>query len=82
MLGGALYRKKVEDEMTRLNLKLEERVLERTKELELEIVERTNAQMRLKDSEEKYRLIYENANDGIFLLINNVIIPYTSSNKI
>ena len=74
MLGGALYRKKVEDEMTRLNLKLEERVLERTKELELEIVERTNAQMRLKDSEEKYRLIYENANDGIFLLINNVII--------
>tara|TARA_Y100000385_G_C13107584_1_gene649278 strand:- start:5799 stop:8009 length:2211 start_codon:yes stop_codon:yes gene_type:complete len=74
MLGGALYRKEVEDEMTHLNLRLEERVFERTKELELEIAERTNAQMRLKESEEKYRLIYDNANDGIFLLINNVII--------
>ena len=73
VLGGALYRGEVESQMKTLNTRLEERVYERTKELELEIDERTTAQALLKDSEEKYRLIYENANDGIFLLINNII---------
>lgn len=73
VLGGAIYRGEVESQMKMLNTKLEERVYERTKELELEIDERTTAQALLKDSEEKYRLIYENANDGIFLLINNIV---------
>ena len=73
ILGGAIYRREVEDDLKILNAELEERVYERTKELEIEVVERKNAQILLKDSEEKYRLIYENANDGIFLLINNII---------
>ena len=72
-LGGAIYRREVEEEMTRLNASLEERVWERTKDLEQEVAERTIAENLLRDSEEKYRLIYENANDGILLIMNNVI---------
>ncbi len=73
ILGGVLYRREVEEEMTRLNTSLEERVWERTKELEQEVAERTIAESLLKDSEEKYRHIYENANDGILLLMDNKI---------
>lgn len=73
ILGGAVYRGEVENKLKNLNLQLEERVSERTQELELEVSERKNAEILLKDSEEKYRMIYENANDGIILLINNTI---------
>ncbi len=72
-LGGAIYRRDVDDEMMKLNASLEEHVWERTKELEQEVAERTIAENLLRDSEEKYRLIYENANDGILLVINNII---------
>jgi len=73
ILGGAIYRGEVELELKTLNLSLEERVLERTSKLELEVAERIKAESNLKESEEKYRMIYENANDGIILLIDNVI---------
>lgn len=73
-LGAAIYRKQVETELMELNLNLEQRVKDRTTALEREVIERKLAELRLKDSEEKYRLIYENANNGIILLINNKII--------
>ncbi len=63
-----------EKELINMNITLEKRVRERTKELELEIAERTNAQLLLRESEEKYRLIYENASDGILLIQNGIII--------
>lgn len=72
-LGAAIYRRDVEEEMNKLNISLEERVWERTKDLEQEVAERTIAERLLRDSEEKYRLIYENANDGILLMMNNII---------
>ncbi len=72
-LGGAIYRRDVENNMANLNASLEEHVLERTEDLEKEIVERINVENLLRESEEKYRLIYENANDGIILLINSII---------
>ena len=72
-LGGAIYRMEVEENMSRLNASLEERVWERTKDLEQEVAERTIAENLLRDSEEKYRLIYENANDGILLIMDNLI---------
>ncbi|RLD56780.1 MAG: hypothetical protein DRJ01_14775, partial [Bacteroidetes bacterium] len=72
-LGGAIYRKEVEEDMTKLNATLEERVWERTKDLEQEVAERTITENLLRDSEEKYRLIYENANDGILLIMKNTI---------
>lgn len=73
-LGAAIYRKQVETELMELNLNLEKRVKERTTALEKEIYERKLAELRVKESEEKYRLIYENANNGIILLINDKII--------
>ncbi|MDP2723048.1 MAG: response regulator [Bacteroidales bacterium] len=73
-LGGAIYRRNVEDELTHLNYRLEERVKERTIELEQEVQERTLAELLLGESEQKYRHIYENANDGIILIKKGVIV--------
>ncbi len=66
-IGAAFYRKKVEYQLISLNADLENRVKERTKELEIEVSERKRAEILLRESEEKYRLIFENANDGILL---------------
>ena len=73
-LGAAIYRKNAEQELIHMNVNLERRVKERTQALELEIVERSNTQEQLKESEEKYRLIYENASDGILLVQKGIII--------
>lgn len=73
-LGAAIYRRNVEDELTGLNAKLEQRVKIRTKELEQEVAERTFAELLLRESEEKYRLIYENANDGIILVRHGTVL--------
>lgn len=67
-LGAAIYRKQLDDEMVKLNQVLEQRVKERTSELEIEVFERSIAEALLKDSEEKYRLIYEHASYGILLM--------------
>jgi PAS domain S-box-containing protein len=73
ILGAAYHRERIENELNKINLKLETRVYEITKELEIEIIEKNNAESLLRDSEEKYRLIFENANDGIFLSSNKTI---------
>ncbi len=73
-LGAAIYRKQVENELRELNVHLEQRVRQRTQELEKEIAERRFAEIRLRESEEKYRLIFENANNGIILIIDRKII--------
>ncbi len=72
-LGAAIYRREVEEELIKLNVNLEDRVRDRTKELEKEIADRTVAESLLRDSEEKYRLIFENANNGIILIISGKI---------
>lgn len=73
-LGAAIYRKQVEAQLIDLNAGLEQRVADRTQALEKEVANRKLAQIKLKDSEEKYRLIYENANNGIILVIDDRII--------
>lgn len=72
-LGGAIYRRNVEDELNNLNANLEQRVKKRTLALQQEVSERINAEELLRESEEKYRLIYENANDGIALIKNGLV---------
>ncbi len=72
-LGAAIYRSYAEQDMVNLNASLEEKVWERTKNLEQEVKERTIAESLLRNSEEKYRLIYENANDGIMIIIGSII---------
>jgi PAS domain S-box-containing protein len=67
-LGAAIHKRNLDQQMIHLNKSLEKRVKERTRELEFEVAERAMAEALLKDSEEKYRLIYENATDGILLI--------------
>ncbi len=72
-LGAAIYRRNVELELLRMNALLEERVKQRTRDLEVEVAERKVAEMLLRDSEEKYRLIFENANSSILLIREGII---------
>ncbi|MDP2236097.1 MAG: response regulator [Bacteroidales bacterium] len=73
IIGAAIYRSSIEEKLKKLNAELELRVRQRTRKLENEISERKLAEELLKQSEEKYRLVFENANDGIFLSINSKI---------
>jgi len=73
IIGSAFYRHRIENELNAFNMKLEQHVYERTKELETEIKEKKITENLLRDSEEKYRLIFENANDGIFLSCNEIV---------
>ena len=54
-------------ELKQLNDELENKVLERTKKLQIEVNERYLAQEALKKSEEKYRNVVEHAGEGIFV---------------
>lgn len=67
IMGAAAQRASIEQQLRELNAGLEKRVEERTRELQVEVNERKQTEELLRDSEEKYRLIFENANDGIFL---------------
>ncbi len=78
-LGAAIYRLRVEREMIRVNESLESRVRERTAALEDEIAERMLTEEMLKDSEEKYRMIYENSINGIVLIQHNKVLLVSPS---
>jgi PAS domain S-box-containing protein len=78
-------REQAEKELEQHKLQLEERVKERTKELrkvnkqlQLEIVERENAEKELRDSEEKYRLFFENISDVVFVVDSDFLLSYVS----
>jgi PAS domain S-box-containing protein len=73
IIGAAINRSKIELELLELNAQLEMRVMERTRDLESEVNERRYTEDLLRESEEKYRLIFENANDAIFLTANGRI---------
>ncbi len=70
LLGAAIHRTSIENELQHLNAELEDRVEQRTLNLQLEIAERESVEIMLRQSEEKYRTIFENANDAIFLTID------------
>lgn len=63
----------IENKLLKLNNELESRVEKRTKALQKEVNERRVFEDMLRESEEKYRQIFENANDGIILTIDGII---------
>lgn len=67
-------RKQAEKGLIDINKTLENRVKQRTIELEKEISERKKVELMLRESEEKYRQIYENATDGILLIQKGIIV--------
>ncbi len=73
-LGAAIYRKDVENELRELNAHLELRVKQRTEAMQKEIIERQAVETRLRESEEKYRLIFENAINGIVLIVERQVV--------
>lgn len=73
IIGAAIERQNIEKELIQLNKTLEERVRQRTQKLQVEVNERKLAEQLLSQSEEKYRLIFENANDGIVLSTHGII---------
>ncbi len=73
IMGAAIHRKKVEVELLKLNNELESRINQRTVDLQSEIMERSQIEQMLRESEEKYRQIFENANDGILLSVNGLV---------
>jgi PAS domain S-box-containing protein len=73
IIGAAIHRKRVDIELLKLNNELEHRIQERTKDLIGEISDRKKIEELLRESEEKYRQIFENANDGILLTVDGIV---------
>ncbi len=73
LIGTAIHRNNIESQLKKLNNDLENRINVRTLELQKEITERIQAEEMLRESEEKYRQIFENANDGIMLTIDGIV---------
>lgn len=70
IIGSALYRSQIEKELLQFNSQLEQMVKDRTEDLNKEIIEHINTQKMVSNREERYRLIFENANDGIIISID------------
>jgi len=73
IIGAAIHRNQVEQELIKLNDELEVRVDKRTKALQKQVNDRKMAEKMLRESEEKYRQIFENANDGILLTVDGIV---------
>jgi PAS domain S-box-containing protein len=61
------HRKEMEEALQKAHDLLEIRVKERTAQLRGEVEDRRKSQRELAESEEKYRLLFENANDAIYI---------------
>ncbi|WP_045221951.1 PAS domain S-box protein [Desulfonatronum thioautotrophicum] len=60
-------RKQDEDELQQYRLRLEQLVEKRTEQLQQEVEEHRNAREALQEGEEKYRQLFENSGDAVFI---------------
>ncbi len=58
-------------ELENINQNLEQRVVERTKELQQEINERIRIEEEIRHSEERFRILVENSNDALYVVQNH-----------
>jgi len=65
-IGHFIATHRAESEIRALNEELEERVLRRTIELEKTVTELRESETRVRESEERYALVVEGSNDGIW----------------
>ena len=65
-------RKKAEEDLSKLNLELEERVKQRTEQLEAEIVERIQAEETLSKNKEMLQMIFDGISDPLLMLNANL----------
>lgn len=72
-LGDTLARIEAEENLRQLNDTLEKRVEARIKDLINEITERKRIEAAMRESEEKYRLLVEQANDGIVITQDHLV---------
>jgi PAS domain S-box-containing protein len=73
ILGAALHRQEVERRLLKFSSELEITIDSRTKDLQNQIKEKAQIEVMLRESEEKYRQIFENANDGILLTMDGIV---------
>ena len=71
-----MHRKEAEITLRRAHDELEQKVEERTRELQAEIEERTEAETKLAESEKKYRDLVETALNIILIVTNDGIITF------
>jgi len=65
-------RKRAEDELSRLNLEFEERVQQRTAQLQIEIVEREQAEEKLQKNKDMLQMIFDGISEPLIMLGNKL----------
>jgi PAS domain S-box-containing protein len=68
VLGDATERKRSDEELRRLNETLEERVRDRTRQLESQIDERRRAEEAMRASEARYAAVFQHTTAGIIII--------------